>query len=363
MKIAIIGSRGIPNQYGGFEELAEHLSIFLAKQGHDVYVYNSHKHPYTEDTYEGVNIVRKFDPENSIGTAGQFIYDLNSILDCRRKKVDIVLQLGYTSSSVWYWLMPKNARVVTNMDGLEWMRSKYSSAVKKFLKRAEALAAKHSHLLIADNPEIEKYLSKKYRNQKIYIPYGANIPAKFNEEVLKEYGLEPKKYLLAIARIEPENNIETIIKGVLKSKTELPLILIGNFNTSFGKILKKKYKDTNTQFISAVYDKEALNALRYFSNIYFHGHSVGGTNPSLLEAMACQCVIAAHQNEFNHNTLDEDAYYFLDDTDIANGIANQHDEEVEALFIKNNLTKIRDKFNWRVVSEQYEVAMQQLSIG
>ena len=103
--------------------------------------------------------------------------------------------------------------------------------------------------------------------------------------------------------------------------------------------------------------------MRYFSNIYFHGHSVGGTNPSLLEAMACQCVIAAHQNEFNHNTLDEDAYYFLDDTDIANGIANQHDEEVEALFIKNNLTKIRDKFNWRVVSEQYEVAMQQLSIG
>lgn len=363
MKIAIIGSRGIPNQYGGFEELAEHLSVFLAKQGHDVYVYNSHKHPYSEAMYEGVNIVRKLDPEHLLGTAGQFVYDFNSIVDCRRKKVDIILQLGYTSSSVWYWLMPKKARVMTNMDGLEWMRSKYSSAVKTFLKRAEALAAKHSHLLVADNPEIEKYLSKKYKNQKIYIPYGANIQAAFKKEVLETYRVKPKAYFLAIARVEPENNIETIIKGVLKSQTEMPLLLVGNFDTGFGKKLMKRYKNVNIQFISALYDKEALNTLRHYSKLYFHGHSVGGTNPSLLEAMACQCVIAAHQNAFNHSTLDEDAYYFIDDTDIANCITNTHDDEVEQLFIKNNLTKVRDKFNWRVVSEQYEIAMQQLKIG
>ncbi|MCT4625275.1 MAG: DUF1972 domain-containing protein [Schleiferiaceae bacterium] len=363
MRIAIIGSRGIPNQYGGFEELAEHLSVFLAKNGHEVYVYNSHHHPYKEKMYNGVNIVHAYDPENAIGTAGQFIYDLNSILDARRKKLDIVLQLGYTSSSIWWWLMPKNARVITNMDGLEWMRTKYSSTVKKFLKRAESLAAKHSHLMIADNPEIEAYLSKQYKNQKIYIPYGAFIPTEFNDGHLKEFGVKAKDYFLAIARIEPENNIETLVKGILKSKSDTPLLIIGNIDTPFGKELQSKYKSDQIKYISAVYNKDKLNALRYYSKLYFHGHSVGGTNPSLLEAMACQCVISAHQNAFNQNTLGEDAYYFLDDTDIANSIDLQHDEEVEATFIKNNLSKVRDKFNWRVVSEQYEVAMQQLKIG
>ena len=363
MKIAIIGSRGIPNQYGGFEELAEHLSVFLAKQGHDVFVYSSSHHPYKENTYQGVNIVHIYDPEHIIGTAGQFIYDFFSILDTRRKKVDIVLQLGYTSSSIWWWLMPKKARVITNMDGLEWMRSKYSNTVKVFLKKAEKWAATHSHLMIADNPEIENYLSGKYRNQKIYIPYGAFVPANFNESLLEKFDVRPKQYFLLIARIEPENNIETIIKGVLQSQSKFPLLVIGNLKTKLGVQLIKKYKDQRIIFVESVYDKDALNALRFYSEMYFHGHSVGGTNPSLLEAMACQCIISSHQNAFNHNTLDEDAYYFLDETDIANGIDHRHSEEVETNFVKNNLTKIRDKFNWRVVAEQYEVAMQQLRIG
>jgi len=363
MKIAIIGSRGIPNQYGGFEELAEHLSVFLAKKGHDVFVYSSSQHPYKESMFKGVNVVHIQDPEHVLGTAGQFIYDLFSILDTRKKKVDIVLQLGYTSSSIWWWLMPKKARVVTNMDGMEWMRSKYSGTVKMFLKKAEKWAAKHSHLMIADNPEIEKYLNKKYLNQKIYIPYGAVIPAGFNQDLLNGFGVKAKEFYLLIARIEPENNIELIIKGVMQSQTKFPLLVIGNLQTKFGKQLMAKYKDPRIKYIESVYDKEALNALRFYSQMYFHGHSVGGTNPSLLEAMACQCVISSHQNEFNHNTLNEDAYYFLDETDISNCIDHRHSDETEANFVKNNLTKIRDKFNWRVVAEQYEVAMQQLRIG
>ncbi len=363
MKIAIIGSRGIPNHYGGFEELAEHLSVFLAKQGHHVFVYSSSRHPYKKPTYQGVNIVHIYDPEPIIGTAGQFIYDFFSILNTRRKKVDIILQLGYTSSSIWWWLMPKKTRVITNMDGLEWKRSKYGSWVKSFLRKAEKWAATHSHLMIADNPEIENYLNGKYRNQKIYIPYGAVVPAEFNESLLKDFAVVAKQYYLLIARIEPENNIETIIRGVLQSQTKYPLLVMGNLKTKLGEQLMKKYKDPRIKFVESVYDKEVINALRYYSQMYFHGHSVGGTNPSLLEAMACQCVISSHQNAFNQSTLIEDAYYFLDETDIANSIDHRHDEEVELNFVKNNLSKIRDKFNWRVVAEQYEVAMQQLRIG
>ena len=134
MKIGILGTRGIPNHYGGFEHFAEHLSKGLVERGHDVTVYNSHKHPYHEKEWNGIKITHCFDPEYILGGAGQFVYDLNCILDARKRNYDIILMLGYTSSSVWGKLYPKNSIVITNMDGLEWKRAKFSKPVQNFLK-------------------------------------------------------------------------------------------------------------------------------------------------------------------------------------------------------------------------------------
>src|ERR1700712_3746082 len=144
LNIAILGTRGIPNNYGGFEQIAGYLSQGLTEKGHSVTVYNSHNHPYTKSTWNGTNIVHCYDPECIIGTAGQFIYDLNCILDARKKNFDIILMLGYTSSSIWKSLYPRNAIVITNMDGLEWQRTKYSKPVRQFLKYAEKLAVNSS---------------------------------------------------------------------------------------------------------------------------------------------------------------------------------------------------------------------------
>jgi superfamily II DNA/RNA helicase len=124
MRIAILGTRGIPNFYGGFEQFAQYLSEDLVKKDHEVYVYNSHTHPYQKSEWNGVNIIHCKDPENIIGTAGQFIYDLNCILDSRKRNFDVILQLGYATTSIWFWLLPKKAVVITNMDGLEWRRSR-----------------------------------------------------------------------------------------------------------------------------------------------------------------------------------------------------------------------------------------------
>ena len=122
MKIAILGTRGIPNYYGGFEQFAQHLSEYLVNKGHEIIVYNSHTHPYQEGEWNGVKIVHCKDPEDKIGAAGQFIYDLNCIIDSRKRDFDIILQLGYASSAIWYFLFPKKAIVITNMDGLEWKK-------------------------------------------------------------------------------------------------------------------------------------------------------------------------------------------------------------------------------------------------
>ena len=163
LKIAILGTRGIPNHYGGFEQFAEYLAKGLVERGFEVSVYNSHNHPYREKTWNGVEIIHCYDPEDKIGTAGQFIYDLNCIKDSRKRDFDIILQLGYTSSSVWNRFLPRKRTIITtNMDGLEWKRSKYSKPVQQFLKRAEGLAVKFSDHLIADSKGIREYLKEKY---------------------------------------------------------------------------------------------------------------------------------------------------------------------------------------------------------
>ena len=137
MRIGILGSRGIPNNYGGYEQFAGFLSAGLVQKGHDVYVYNSDQHPYKEKEWNAVKIVHCKDWEHKIGTAGQFLYDRNCINDARKKNFDILLHLGYTSDSLWYRRWPKKTVNIVNMDGLEWKRSKYNRLTRRFLKWAE----------------------------------------------------------------------------------------------------------------------------------------------------------------------------------------------------------------------------------
>lgn len=358
MRIAIIGTRGIPNNYGGFEQLAQYLSLGLKERGHEVFVYNQHKHFYREKTWKGINIIHKYDPEK-IGTAGQFIYDLNCILDSRKRNYDVILNLGYTSSSIWMKLFPSSSRVITNMDGLEWKRSKYNKPVRRFLKFAEGLAVRHSNALVADSVAIQKYLKEQYGAESEFIAYGADIFDKPDSTVLSRFGVEPFSYNMLIARMEPENNIEMILDGVMASTSKARFFVIGNPKNKFGAYLTNKYAGSDKiVFTGPNYDSTVINNLRYYSNLYFHGHSVGGTNPSLLEAMGCCCPIAAHRNEFNAGVLGTDAFYFssveniraiIDDTELV--------KRERERFVKNNLDKIKNNYSWAKIVDAYEKMM------
>jgi hypothetical protein len=359
MKIAILGTRGIPNHYGGFEQFAEYCSVFLAKLNHEVYVYNSHNHPYQEIFFKGVNIIHKYDPEFKIGTAGQFIYDLNCILDSRKRKFDIILQLGYTSSAIWSFLLPKNSIIITNMDGMEWKRSKFSKPVQKLLKFSEKLAVNSSDYLVADSLGIQEHLKLVYNKNSTYIAYGANIFENPNINILKEYNLEKCNYNLILARLEPENNIETILDGVVLSTDITKILVIGNNNTKYGKFLKEKFKDSkNILFVGAIYKMEHLNNLRYFSNFYFHGHSVGGTNPSLLEAMSSKALIIANDNIFNKAILNDNSFYFTNAESVSN-IINSINKNDNLQLIQNNYDSIINDFNWNKINGEYLRLFQQ----
>ncbi len=354
MKIAIIGTRGIPNHYGGFEQFAEYLSLGLVKKGHELWVYNSHLHPYQESTWNGVNIVHCKDWEDKIGTAGQFFYDLNCILDSRKRDFDIILQLGYTSSSIWGKALPKKPLIITNMDGLEWMRSKFSKKVQAFLKMAEKWAINTSDHLVADSVGIQEHLQTNFNVDSTYIPYGAHVFNTPNTAVLKDYEVEAYNYSMLVARMEPENNIETILDGVDKSENSNPFLVIGKTENEFGQYLKNKFKsNSQIKFIGGVYDIDVLNNLRNYTGLYFHGHSVGGTNPSLLEAMSSNALIVANDNIFNKSILGDDAFYFNDAKDVAT-VLDQTTEAKRTTFTQNNIQKIETLYTWDKIINDYE---------
>src|SRR5260221_750421 len=355
LRIAIMGTRGIPNHYGGFEQLAEHLGPGLVKARHEVTVYNSHNHPWLEEKWEGVNIVHCYDPEYILGSAGQFIYDLNCIMDARKRNFDVILQLGYTSSSVWGFLFPERTAILYNMDGLEWQRAKYSRLTRRFLLHAEKLAVRYSHFRISDSPVIQAYYKQKYGIGTEYLAYGADIFDEGNESAPREYGVTAGDYLLLMARMEEENNIETILDGFTASTTDKKILIIGDISNRFGSYLKGKFgADERIVFTGAIFEKEKVHSLKFFSWLYFHGHSTGGANPSLLEAMASKALVFAHENVFNRNGLGEDAYYFSSAADVTVFMEGFDRGTTEDAMTQRNYEKIVEKFSWPDIITKYE---------
>ncbi len=354
-KIAIIGTKGIPNRYGGFEQFAENLSVQLVNKGFEVTVYNPDYHPYEEPTYQGVVIRKKQLNEKLWGPAANILYDYACMKDAIARENDVVLACGYGSMLAAIQIKrPAKTRLIVNMDGMEWQRRKWHSIVKTILHTSEKQAVKKADLLVTDHAEINSYYKVKYGIENPCIPYGANVPTDFDKTKLPDFDLEAGRYYLMISRPISENNLPEILQGFIKLKAEDNLVVITNMNDPYAKKLARKYHDTKIRFLSNIFEADILNSLRFYSKGYFHGHSVGGTNPSLLEAMAAQCFIVAHDNAFNRGILKNNAVYFKTEDDVT-AIFNQFNEllQKKSGFTKNNLTTILRDYSWEKVTEAY----------
>jgi glycosyltransferase involved in cell wall biosynthesis len=356
MKIAILGTRGIPNNYGGFEQCAEYLSIGLVEKGHQVSVYSPDFHPYKEENYKGVRIIRKKGLKSFLGnSASNFIYDYLCFKDAVRKDFDIILELGLITSALSIiFCNHKNKVVVTNLDGLEWKRSKWNYLVQKITKALEKYGVKHSDYLIADNVGIQKYIVDEYNRNAEFISYGAVDTVAPSLNCLKEYSLVPDNYILTIARLEPENNLEMMFDGYILSGIKTPYYVIGNHLTNYGDFLKDKYRNTGIIFLGGIFNKEHLDNIRHYSSYYLHGHSVGGTNPALLEAMAAQTFIISHDNQFNKSVINQNAYYFNSPNSLATLLKDNEILKSKTAFTQNNLTIINEVYRWSIIVNQYE---------
>jgi glycosyltransferase involved in cell wall biosynthesis len=355
MKIAILGTKGIPNNYGGFEQFAEYLGIGLVKNGHEVTVYNSSLHPFNENNFKGIEIIKKYCPEDKVGSIANFYFDWICSRDAQKKDFDIIYHAGYQSAApaIWFYASKSKSIWITNMDGIEWKRDKWSKPVKLLTKIMEKIAIKYSDFLISDNIGIQEYYIDSHNESSFFLAYGANIPDFIDKSKLNIYDVKEFNYSLIIARLEPENSIELILNGYSISETNIPILVIGNNETKYGKKLKLKFsKNKNIRFIGAVYEKENLDVLRKYANFYFHGHTVGGTNPSLLEAMAVGSRIVAHNNSFNRSVIKNNGYFFSNENDIIqiirefsiNSIHEYRDEVIE--IIKTN-------YSWDYIIEQH----------
>ncbi len=352
-RVAIVGIQGVPARYGGFESLVENIIGENCSQNVEYTVFCSGK-DYTErrKTYKNVKLkyVKAF---HANGWQSTF-YDIISMLRCLPCGYDTVVILG-VSGCVFLpiFRLLYRGRIVVNIDGLEHRRDKWARWQRKFLKYSEALSVRHADVVIADNKGIQDYVTETYGKSSALIAYGGDnvlrdVPQERQEEILRKYKLKRGTYGICVCRIEPENNCHVTLEAF--EKTGLPLVFIGNWeHGEYGKKLKERYQAYRyLKLLDAIYDLDVLYTLRNNARCYVHGHSAGGTNPSLVEAMFFGCPILAYDVVYNRETTHDKAYYYKDCT------------ELESLLGKSNLygdemRKIAERhYTWKCIAEQYE---------
>lgn len=316
-KLSILGIRGIPAAHGGFETFAEQLSLYLVRRGWDVTVYCQEKGEkdgeVTKEQWCGVNLIKI--STNAEGAFGTIVFDWRSIEHARLNAKGVVLTLGYNTASFCFALRLSGKKNIINMDGLEWKRDKWKLYERGWLWLNERLGCYLGDHLVADHPEIARHLMTRVNADKITtIPYGAPVVACADESLLSQFGVSPQNYLVIIARAEPENSIFEIVKGFSRSRRNMKLLVLGKYdilNNSYHKSVVEVASD-EVVFVGAIYDKDVVHAIRYYCRFYVHGHRVGGTNPSLVEALGAGSAIIAHDNRFNRWVAGKGAIYFDD---------------------------------------------------
>jgi len=365
MKIVIVGTRGIPDLYRGFEKGAQYIALGLAERGHEVTVYNSHNHSYQGADWCGIKLIHVYDPEYKLGALGNFIYDYNCFKDLKNRKCDLVIQFG-ASSSFWSWLMPKNTLLISNISSTEWKRSRHGIIRSRFLRLAEKFAVRYSDSLVSDSTIVNYYLNKRYQKRAKYIAQGVDVVfTNANDELLKIEDVKPFEYNLYIGSLEKDGVAELILDGVVASGIEKIFLVIGNYSSKFGSYLSEKYQPyAHIKFLGSVYEADRLDNLRYFSNLYFYGSGHDGSVHLLLEAMASNCLITAYDNDANRSILTSDSFYFQDSEAVAKQLIAVEAKMVHHVQrIDRNKAKIREIYNWSNVVDQYVAHFDELIAG
>lgn len=359
-KIAIIGTVGVPANYGGFETLTEHLIDDLGQE-HDITVYCSGK-KYSKieqlPFYKGAKL--KYLPLDANGIQS-IPYDTISIIHSLFY-ADVLLILGVAGA----WILPfvrwfTNKKIIISIDGIEWKRDKWNLLAKWYLFWAEGLAVKYSHIDISDNEAIQDYTAARYGSLSRIIEYGADhvmkVPA--STDARNKYPFLKNPYAFKVCRIEPENNVHLILEAFALTD-KMPLVIIGNWDKSqYGIDLKNKYiKHSNIFILDPIYDQQKLDEIRSNASLYIHGHSAGGTNPSLVEAMYLGLPILANGVSYNRVTTENQAIYFSDKESLIAELNNIYTIKLNKVG-RQMETIAKRRYTWSNIANKYKLLLEE----
>ncbi len=355
--VRVLGTHGVPAAYGGFETAAENVARFLASRGWRVIVYCQldGTGPLREDTWNGLE--RVLIPVDLAGWRGTSKFDLLSIRHACKSR-DLCLTFGYNTAILNTLQRVKRIPNVINMDGIEWSRSRWGLFRQAILYTNERIACVVGNHLIADHPEIERFLLTRAPRRKLTtITYGADPVTDAPVTTPRSHGLEPGRYLTLICRPIPENSIAELVRGFSRKPREYKLAILGEYTPEKDPYHREVVGSASDDvvFLGPIYDKAEVESLRFHSAAYLHGHTVGGTNPSLVEAMAAGNPVVAHDNPYNRWVAQDAAVYFSTEDDVSDRldeILNSHDQ-LEAMRAASR-NRHDAEFTWERVAGQYE---------
>lgn len=356
-KLIILGIRGVPAKHGGFETFAEYLCKYLVERNWEVKVYCQEEGTGSRYVSHWEGVERIHIPIQNTGPLGTIIFDLKSVVHSLRQD-GVFLTLGYNTAIFNLLHRLKAKKNIINMDGIEWKRQKWGMVAKMWFWLNERFGCWFGNHLVADHPKIKDHLATRVSRDKItMIAYGGREIVDADEQILAEYGLVKNKYAILIARPEPENSIYEVVKAFSSKKRGAKLVLLGDYNPE-GNDYHKAVIDIASDeviFPGAIYEADNIGALRYFAKFYVHGHQVGGTNPSLVEALGASNAVLAHDNVFNQWVAKDSALYFDDIASISVAIDKLLNDNglVEGLRLaaRDNYNK---NFKWDNILLQYE---------
>lgn len=376
--IFIVGSKGIPGAYGGYETFVDKLTEYHQNNENLRYHVACKDTQTKEETYHNARCFHIKVP--NIGPAQAIYYDVAALSACckyiKENKIEkpivyiLACRIGPFMRHYTRKIHKLGGKVYVNPDGHEWLRAKWPAPVRKYWKISEAMMVRHADLMVCDSKNIESYIREsyaKYKPNTTYISYGAETRksalADNDEKLLSWYaerGLQAKGYYLVVGRFVPENNYETMIREFMKSKTDKDFALITNVSKNFLNELEEKTgfrEDKRIKFVGTVYDQELLMKIRENAYGYFHGHEVGGTNPSLLEALGCTDLNLLLNVGFNREVAEDAALYWSKATgDLARLIDNADtlSENQIAVLGEKAKKRIADAYSWEYITKQYE---------
>lgn len=359
-RISIIGTNGLPGRYGGWDQLLEHFTKLL-QEDFEIVVFKSKNHPIKGlKEYNGARLYTL--PFKANG-AQSVIYDIYSMFLSVLWRQDVLVVLGTSGCICFPLLRLFGVKTVLNPDGAEWKRTKWNSIVQKFLYYSEKVGVKNATRVISDNKVIHDSLKSDYKVESDIIAYGGNhvIKKEGPNVMLSSLNINPDTYAFKVCRIVPENNIDLILEAF--SKLNVNLIIVGNWdNSAYGIATKVKYSQyRNIHLLDPIYDQDKLDSLRSNCRYYIHGHSVGGTNPSLVEAMSLGLCCIVFGVNYNMVTTDNLALYFDDSQELVLALSQLESDESLRDKIKSDLEKYaRVNYNWSKIISGYKRAIDEV---